>query len=164
MSDKPDVSEINRQLEETRLQFQQARALLKTELGALRPGPGAEDIFISHANEFNVEETLKHVKADPGYFEIQGNPSAAALHQLAASLKPAVKLSQRMESLVVMREDIFQKVDPKHNRAYVWLGREFVLLHDQKALKCMDTGEVKPLAYETVGGEKAKSKGKDRGR
>ncbi len=164
MSEKPDVSEINKQFGETRLQFQQARAQLKTELGALRPGPGAEDIFISHANEFNVDETLKQAKADPGYFEIQGNPSPAILQQLAASLKAAVDLNGRMEDLVAMREDILQKVDPKHNRTYIWLGREFVVLNDQKALKYLDTGEVKSLAYETVGGEKAKSKGKDRGR
>ncbi len=164
MPDKPDISEITKQLAEMRLQFQQARAQLKAELGALRPGPGAEDIFISHANEFDVAETLKYAKAAPGYFEIQGTPSAGALQQLAASLKPAVALNQRMEDLVAMRENIFQKVDPKHNRTYIWLGREFVLLHDQQALKYLDNGEVTSLAYETAGGEKAKSKGKDRGR
>lgn len=164
MSGKPDVSEIEKQLAETRLQFQQARAHLKAQLGALRPGPGAEDIFISHANEFTVEETLKQVKADPAYFEVQGTPSAALLKQLGTALKPAVALNERMEDLVAMREGIFQKADPKHNRTYIWLGREFVVLHDQQALKYLDNGEVKSLAYETAGGEKAKAKGKDRGR
>jgi hypothetical protein len=163
-SDKPDVSEINKQLDKVRLQFQQARAQLKTELGALRPGPGAEDIFISHANEFQVEETLKQVKSDPAYFEIHGTPSAALVKQLGTALKHAVDLNGRMENLVTMREDIIQKVDPKHNRTHIWLGREFVVLHDQKALKYLDNGEVKSMAYETVGGEKPKSKGKDRGR
>ncbi len=56
------------------------------------------------------------------------------------------------------------RIYPKHNRVYIWLGREFVVLNDQQALKYMDTGEIKEFEYQTVNGEKPKSKGKDRSR
>lgn len=162
MTTAPDVSELNAQLEKARLAFRLSQARLKAELGVTVPGDGAEDILLSHANEFGIEETLKRVRDDTGYFEMGAAPSPSSLNAIKPELEKALGLLKRMEAIVSMRENIFQKVDPGHNRAYTWLGREFIVLPDDRAIKYLDTGKVENFGMVPVA--QKKKAGKERGR
>lgn len=163
MTDAPDVTELNAQLEETRTNFRLSQDALRSALGVAKAAHGADEILLSHANEFGVAETLRLATADPASFDFDAAPSPGSLAALKPALEKALGHLKRMEAIVSMRENIFQKIDPKHSRVYTWLGREFIVLPEQRALKYLDTGKVEAYGLDREAERKAKA-GKESGR
>lgn len=121
------VDELNRKIAETRLQFFAAKNQLEASLSALPASEHTVTRLVEEAECYGIAYAIDLLSKRPDHFDIKVTSKDARLAPLAPQVTALAEHSSSLDRLVAQREDILTARDPKHQRVYMLMGREFVI-------------------------------------
>lgn len=121
------VDELNRKIAETRLQFFAAKNHLEASLSALPASETTVTRLVEEAECYGVAYAIDLLSSRPDHFGIKLPPKDKQLTPLAPYITALAEQNLSLDKLVAAREDLLTATNPKHQRAYMLMGREFVI-------------------------------------